>query len=322
MSPQLFSSVTTEPVSHSHFGFSVSRLVTSFFLSSWKVTLACAKQVSCAATSYHLWFLKMNFLECPPLLVLGVPLRRCSFLSQGMLMYSLFFIQKQIIIHSTKAIYFRLQECHCAVECKISSWSIGKINQARFKSSANSHSLPHANAAVALTLKENRHKVTDVLEMCPLRPSLSYSSDLCSLSAKAIHCVFMVSLRASSSHQTKTRHWRSLSFQLVKAWGWDPHHPASHLPMPSEKSEPLPPYKGLQPSSRLEVTLCYRANRKSFTPFRPKQDSLEVNLRAIRLELDRCASRTFPGTACIIAKHNTRSALMISLLNNSVIPFS
>lgn len=198
MSPQLFSSVTAEPVSHSHLGFSVSRLVTSFFLSSWKVTLAWAKQVSCAASSYHLWFLKMNFLECPPLLVLGVPLRRCSFLSQGMFIYSLFFIQKQIMLCSTKTTYFRLQECHCAVECKISSWRVGKINQERFRSRANSHSLPRANAAVALTLKENRRKVTDVLETCPLRPGLSQSCDLCSLSAKAIQCVFMVSLCEST----------------------------------------------------------------------------------------------------------------------------
>lgn len=113
-------------------------------------------------------------------------------------------------------------------------------------------------------------------------------------------------MRAPSSHQTETWRRRPLSFQLAKAWGWDSHHPSSHLPMPSEKSEPVPPYKGLQPSSRVEVTLCYRANKKSFTALRPKQGSLEVNIRAIRLELGHCASRTFPGTACVIAKHNRR----------------
>lgn len=174
-------------------------------------------------------------------------------------------------------------------------------------------------------MKENRCKVTDASETCPLGPGLLHSSNLCSLSTTAIQCVFMVPLyvRAPSSHQTKSWRWRPLSFQVAKAWGLDSHQPASHLSMPSEKkSEPLPPYEGPQSSSRLEAALCYRANSKRFTPLRPQQDSLKVDIRAIRLELGHCASRTFPGTAHIIAKHNMSSALMISLLNNSVIPFS
>lgn len=161
------------------------------------------------------------------------------------------------------------------------------------------------------TLKENRCKVTDVLDMCPLRPSLSYSSNPRSLSTKAIHCVFLVSLyvRAVSSHQMKSWCWGPLSFQLAKAWRWHSHQPASHLPMHSEKkSEPLPPYEGPWSSSRLRDWRPYFAIElivRDLLLWGPQQDSLKVDVRAIRLELGHCASRTFPGTACIIAKRNT-----------------
>lgn len=162
-------------------------------------------------------------------------------------------------------------------------------------------------------------KIGVKLQMCKRQSGLEpHSSNFC-CQLKLFQWMFMVPL---SSHQTKDWCWRLFPFQPGLTCGWDSQQPASHLSVPREKSETPLPWGGMSPAPDWRPWFAIELSSKSFTSLRPQQDSLKVDIRAIRLELGHCESRTFPWTAHITSKHNMSSALMISLLNNSVNPFS
>lgn len=182
MSPQLFSSVTAELVSHSHFGFSVSSLI----LCSRKLPQTWAKWDSSAATSYHLSCVFLtDYLHCPSWLASEEAL--FSFSRRSFLLLFIFLIMNTswFILQNLPILYFK----------KVIVLSDAKIHLMKHWQECLDRSIrfdtelidtPYAIQMLLLTLRENRCNVTDVWEVCLLRHSLSHSSNICSLSSEAI----------------------------------------------------------------------------------------------------------------------------------------